>query len=68
MAQSALGRIWNRLVDRYDQDEDEDCCGSTIEEVPADCYGQDEEEDCCGSTIEEVPADSSESDSNSCCE
>jgi hypothetical protein len=33
MSQSTLGRIWDRLTARYEQDTESDCCGATAEEV-----------------------------------
>jgi hypothetical protein len=33
MTESTLGRLWNRLVDRYSADEESDCCGVEIEEA-----------------------------------
>ncbi len=46
MAQSTLDRIWNRLVDRYNQDDEADCCGPTIEEDQSDS-AESESEPCC---------------------
>ena len=46
MAQGTLGRIWNRIVDCYDQDDEADCCGATIEEVPASS-SESESDSCC---------------------
>ncbi|MBP1987891.1 hypothetical protein J2753_002401 [Halolamina salifodinae] len=46
MAQSTLDRIWNRLVNRYGQDEGSDCCGATIEEAQSDSI-ETESESCC---------------------
>ena len=46
MSQSALARVWNRLASRYEQDEDADCCGTTIEEVSSDTAEADSES-CC---------------------
>ena len=46
MAQSTLDRIWNRLVDRYTQDDDAACCGTTIEERPAGSSDS-ESDGCC---------------------
>ena len=34
MSQSILGRVWDRLAARYERDEDADCCGTVVEEVP----------------------------------
>ena len=34
MSQSILGRVWDRLAARYERDEDTDCCGTAVEEVP----------------------------------
>ena len=36
MSQSIIGRIWDRLANRYTQDAESDCCGPAIEEVSAD--------------------------------
>ena len=36
MEQDILGRMWNRLVDRYSRDVESDCCGPEIEEVQSD--------------------------------
>jgi hypothetical protein len=46
MPQSTTGRIWNWLASRYEQDEDADCCGTTIEEVSSDTAEADSE-NCC---------------------
>lgn len=46
MAQNTLNRIWNRLVNRYGQDEESDCCGVAIEEVQSDST-ETESESCC---------------------
>ena len=43
MSQSALTRVWNRLASRYEQDEDADCCETTIEEVSLDTAEADSE-------------------------
>ena len=45
MAQSTLGRIWNRIADRYSSDSGADCCGTTIEAVESD--SSDAESDSC---------------------
>ena len=34
MSRSILGRVWDRLAARYERDEDTDCCGTAVEEVP----------------------------------
>ena len=34
MSRSILGRVWDRLAARYERDEDADCCGTAVEEVP----------------------------------
>ena len=31
--ESIFGRIWDSLVNRYEQDENSDCCGATVEDV-----------------------------------
>ena len=39
MILSVLGRVWNRLTDRYsenDGDGEADCCGPEIEEIQSD--------------------------------
>jgi len=46
MAQSTLDRIWNRLVNRYDQNVSS-CCGREIEEAQPDS-AEDESGSCCG--------------------
>lgn len=35
-ARTVLGRLWNRLADRYDRDDSADCCGSGIEALTTD--------------------------------
>ena len=47
MSQNALARIWDRLTARYEQDEDSDCCGTTVEEVSSDTTDN-TSENCCG--------------------
>lgn len=46
MAQSMIGRLWDRIVDRYDQDSESDCCSATIEEVSSDS-SEEESGSCC---------------------
>jgi hypothetical protein len=46
MSQSTLGRIWNRLTARYEQDTESDCCGATVEEITQDS-AETESENCC---------------------
>lgn len=46
MAQSTLDRLWNRLVNRYEQDKESDCCGRNVEEVQSDSTDA-EAESCC---------------------
>jgi hypothetical protein len=46
MSQSALSRLWNRLANRYEQDTESDCCGTTVEEVSQDSQ-ETESESCC---------------------
>ena len=45
MSQSTLGRIWNRLTARYEQDTESDCCGATVEEITQDS-AETESENC----------------------
>lgn len=33
MVRSTLDRLWQRLINRYEQDAESDCCGLTIEEA-----------------------------------
>lgn len=50
MAQNVVNRIWNWLVNRYDQDSEADCCGPAIEEVTSDSETDeqtDESKSCC---------------------
>ncbi len=46
MAQSTLNRIWNRLANRYRQDEKSDCCGGAIEDVQSDSTETESESFC----------------------
>lgn len=46
MSQSTLGRIWDRLTARYEQDKGSDCCGATVEEVSQN-PPETESESCC---------------------
>jgi hypothetical protein len=46
MSQSTLGRLWNRLTNRYEQDAESDCCSVSIEEVPSDTE-ETESDSCC---------------------
>ncbi len=46
MTQSTLNRIWNRLANRYGQDEESECCGAAIEEVQSNST-ETESESCC---------------------
>jgi hypothetical protein len=46
MSQSTLGRIWDRLTARYEQDTESDCCGATVEEISQDSP-ETESENCC---------------------
>lgn len=36
MVQRTLDRLWQRLTNRYEQDDTSDCCGPTIEDVSSD--------------------------------
>jgi hypothetical protein len=46
MSQSTLGRIWDRLTARYEQDTESGCCGATIEEISQDSP-ETESKNCC---------------------
>ena len=46
MSQSVLDRIWNRFANRYEQNNESDCCETIIEEVPSDS-SETEAESCC---------------------
>lgn len=46
MSQSTLGRLWNRLTNRYEQDAESGCCGVSIEEVQSDSK-ESKSENCC---------------------
>lgn len=46
MAQSTLGRLWNRLAERYDGGDEADCCGTAIEEVQSK-QEEPESDSCC---------------------
>ena len=46
MSQSTLGRIWNRLANRYEQDIDAECCGAIIDEVSTESTKADSEDYC----------------------
>ncbi|AGB31840.1 hypothetical protein Natpe_2007 [Natrinema pellirubrum DSM 15624] len=46
MAKSVLNRIWNRLINRYDQDGESGCCSLRIEEVQSDSE-EDKPDSCC---------------------
>ena len=46
MAQSVLNRLRNRLINRYGQDSESDCCGPRIEEVQSDSEAG-ESDSCC---------------------
>lgn len=46
MSQSTLGRIWDRLTARYEQDTKSECCGTTVEEIAQDSP-ESESENCC---------------------
>lgn len=43
MARNVIGRSWDRLVDRYEQESDADCCETTIDEVSSDETEEDSE-------------------------
>ena len=46
MSQSTLGRIWDRLIARYEQDTESECCGPAVRETASDA-SEDESENCC---------------------
>lgn len=46
MGQSTLDRLWQRLTNRYEQDNASDCCGTAIEEVSSESL-ETETEGCC---------------------
>ena len=46
MVEGTLTQLWNRLVNRYEPDEDDNCCEATVETATSRA-GSDDTNECC---------------------